>query len=741
MRFESVAAHSFGPFRNERLELTPGMNVIYGSNEAGKSTWHAALFAGLCGVRRGKGQPRREDRDFEDRHRPWDGDGSWEVGAVISLEDGRRVELRHDLAHRIDSSARDADIAGRDYSNEIMFDGAPDGSRWLGFNRRSFLSTACVRQADILGVLDQAGSLQEELQRAAATAGTDATAAGALELLRLHRSENVGTERAWTKPLLRAHDGVASARSELEAARAAHEDYLDRQDRIEELEERGRALSQEGDAARAVIAETAASEAEARLNRVQELHARFPRGAPPFPTDDDRIVEQVSTALEGWRIRSTPRRPTGPSIPELEEQLRDIERGAGDQPPVPVDLSPDRSAVAWLLVATAGLIAGVLVALGLRVPGAVLAIAALGLFTWWWLHRSPGRPRDMNSRAARVAERRHVEHLMEDRLAEERQYEEDRTRATEAAEGLTRAALVAGVQATDTQAQIEGLLSWQQHRLADSRQQDQNRSDWDELQRLLGEQSLEDLTVETEQLRASSRALTSRVDRRSFDAASEQNPTASHLTKIESQVRRLEDEWNAARGQLEQFAEGLRSVADAEESLAVAQSELDRVEQLDRTLSTTINFLERAEDRVHHDLAPMLRTTVLEWLPRLTANRYTDCRVDPESLAVEVSGPEGHWRRAELLSHGTAEQLYLLLRLALVRHLTVADESSPLILDDAVAACDAERKHAVLETLKAIGESVQVILFTHEEDVRTWARERLSAPLDRLTELNGEAPA
>ena len=95
----------------------------------------------------------------------------------------------------------------------------------------------------------------------------------------------------------------------------------------------------------------------------------------------------------------------------------------------------------------------------------------------------------------------------------------------------------------------------------------------------------------------------------------------------------------------------------------------------------------------------------------------------------------GEWRRAELLSHGTAEQIYLLLRLALARHLAASGEVCPLILDDAVAACDADRKRALLDTLHAISESAQVILFTHEEDVREWARERLTDPRDRLTAL------
>ena len=99
MRFESVAAHAFGRLRDQTLDLAPGMNVIFGPNEAGKSTWHAALYAGLCGMRRGARAIARseisEDSDFQARHKPWDGEG-WEVGATIALKD-RRVVLRHDL--------------------------------------------------------------------------------------------------------------------------------------------------------------------------------------------------------------------------------------------------------------------------------------------------------------------------------------------------------------------------------------------------------------------------------------------------------------------------------------------------------------------------------------------------------------------------------------------------------------------------------------------------------------------
>lgn len=135
MRIRHVRAHAFGPFTDRELELAPGMTVVVGANEAGKSSWHAAIYAGLCGMRRGKGAATKDDRAFADRHRPWDGD-QWEVSCVVDLPDGRTVELRHDLAGKVDSSAIDLAL-GHDVSREIIHDGAPDGSVWLGLDRRA----------------------------------------------------------------------------------------------------------------------------------------------------------------------------------------------------------------------------------------------------------------------------------------------------------------------------------------------------------------------------------------------------------------------------------------------------------------------------------------------------------------------------------------------------------------------------------------------------------------------------
>ena len=946
MRFDRIDAIAFGPLLNATLDLAPGMNVVYGPNEAGKSSWHAALYAGLCGIRRGAGQ-RKEEREFTERHKPWYR-SDWEVGAMVTLADGRQVELTHDLVSKL-SAARDANIAGKRYDSGILHDGAPDGSRWLGLNRSTFLSTACVRQSDMLGILQAPAALQQDMQRAAATAGENSTAAAALDRLRAYRREEVGTPRSYTKPLPSARGAVDRARIRLRDTQNRHADYLQRCEQVEQLERDAREARDRLEAVSAVCAEAEAEHAASTLWRIRELDAQFPDGAPHPSPALESISNQVALALERWSSRPQPLAPEGPTIQELQQHIDDAggqigaqraaiaEREAADatkrlsraqalaanfpngHPPrasveeehlaerVRQSLSEAASASApakptgpsaaeietelldfdakvgasepkrsWLAPALAGTVFIIGVALALLLPELVIAGAGLAVLgaasAVVVITRRPRAQDQLVITAARAG----IVQRLESRRSEERRYEEEVRRRTEASNRLMLAARECGATATDEQSALAALRDWLEQWEVSLRSREVLGSDWDELQGLLSGKTLADLETETGRLQDQATSLTALADadllakacaqgltreqleeaerrtnrditsweravierrnadkqyaeqredlaaaevqlrqageaisatvsgieelpealeawqqqrdrtlaeaaeqgtlwdelqnllakrtvdevvteadrlrRKAKDEASRvgadalakaraQQPTPALLTHLEEEVHTAQLEHERASGELTEFTTTVPSVADAEEALANAERESKRLESLDSTLESAIKFLEDAQERVHQNIAPLLRSTVLKWLPQVTSNRYVDCRVDPESLRVDIIDANGRPRDASLLSHGTAEQVYLLLRLALTRHLT-GDEPCPLILDDALAASDAERKLAILEMLLTLSEreEVQVILFTHEDDVRDWAKDRLSQPTHRLRELDPPAP-
>jgi DNA repair exonuclease SbcCD ATPase subunit len=297
MRIKMVRAGAFGSLSGEELELADGMTVITGPNESGKSTWHAAIYAALCGMRRAKGAPHNADREFRARYQPWAGN-DWSVGALVELDDGRTVELRHDLSGLVDCHATDT-VLGSDLTGEVLFEGTPDASAWLGLNRRTFRSVACVRQAQILRVIEDAKALQDDLQRAAATAGGDQSAAKAIELIDAAHRDRVGFDRASsTGPLRRAKQRLAEAHAQQQRVQDLHSRWQSDLERLAELHARARDTTGRLRVAEAAKAAAELAVAEQRFARVEEL-ARHNPIPPPEPIDPG-ISDAVNVALAAW---------------------------------------------------------------------------------------------------------------------------------------------------------------------------------------------------------------------------------------------------------------------------------------------------------------------------------------------------------------------------------------------------------------------------------------------------------
>ena len=904
MQIRSVTAHAFGPLHGEKLELAEGMTVVVGDNETAKSSWHAATYAALCGRRRGKGRSRIEEQRFADLHRPWGGNG-WLVTAELKLDDGRRIEMRQDLAGKVDCYAKDLDF-GRDISSEVMTDGSPDGSRWLGLDRDSFVATACVEQAQLLRVLQDADGLQAHLQRAAATAGTDATAAAALDCIDEFAREHVGLERAnSTKPLQLALNAFSRTTEDLEHCEHAHAEYLTRVETVDDFREQATGKAVLVRAHEAAAAAATADELTTKGSRAQELHAIYGDTAPASVADDDAVARRVSTALSGWQTRpgpaaapertsaqleaqiaALPPAPDGDTEPhrsvanavselsraeaQLDQHIRsrpavDVQVpqvAAGDaelldlaralespsmllpapgQAPAGRHTAPEASRAAWIIfglgvaiavfggvlfavngtagviVTAAGLlvvVAGLLrrrgaqgltadsavagahaeaarrreqavarcVQLGLApdpmalraVPVARAQAAGLSQNLAQWTQQEvgvratvttacaalagalaargldPGRAdaaavlaaadryqQDCRQRAAQAtATARHVDLTaqLESVLSMERRIAQDEQERGRVVRDLLAAAEACGVAATSPEAAADALTEWVRRREARLEEVSVAEREWAELGALLGGRTLTELQEASAFAREKAVKLAAGVDPVTL-AAIVKSTAADHLPVLREAASEAETEAASAEGELRLFASTIGSVAEAEEAAEGAAVELARVRELAETLTLTRSFLSDAQTRVHRDIAPVLAGTVKRNLPTLTENRYTEVIVDPTTLQVQVRGGSGDWRDAGRLSYGTAEQVYLLLRVALADHLTKGHDTCPLLLDDVTVHADAARTRKILDLLLEMAETRQVVVFTQEEQVAAWARENLKKPRHAICQL------
>lgn len=69
MQIKDVTIYNFGKLQNRTFQFAPGINVIYGQNEAGKTTLHTFLQAMLFGMEKGRGRSNLSNSYL--RYEPW----------------------------------------------------------------------------------------------------------------------------------------------------------------------------------------------------------------------------------------------------------------------------------------------------------------------------------------------------------------------------------------------------------------------------------------------------------------------------------------------------------------------------------------------------------------------------------------------------------------------------------------------------------------------------------------------
>ncbi|MDO4267085.1 MAG: AAA family ATPase [Eubacteriales bacterium] len=82
MRFLNLHIDGFGKFHDLTVDFKEGLNIVYGKNEAGKSTLHTFIRCMLFGMERGRGRAARND--LYSRYEPWQNKAAF--GGWLRLE-------------------------------------------------------------------------------------------------------------------------------------------------------------------------------------------------------------------------------------------------------------------------------------------------------------------------------------------------------------------------------------------------------------------------------------------------------------------------------------------------------------------------------------------------------------------------------------------------------------------------------------------------------------------------------
>ncbi len=238
---------------------------------------------------------------------------------------------------------------------------------------------------------------------------------------------------------------------------------------------------------------------------------------------------------------------------------------------------------------------------------------------------------------------------------------------------------------------------------------------------------------------AGSQSLLSELAGGDVDSWKRQRDEALNLLAEKIKLRDAAVREEAEARRLREALEKNADVPKLEMELAALGVELDACVRAWRIATLAKALCEATLERVRRERQPAVIAEASRLFQSITSGRYTRILSDEGSGTLTLEMSNGATRPLEQLSRGTAEQLYLCLRLAFAREFSRNHCNLPLVMDDVLVNFDPQRARLTARVLAEFAQESQVLLFTcHPETAALFASE---APEHRRIELPAPATA
>lgn len=224
MKIRHLDIAHFGKFHDKQMELAPGINIIYGQNEAGKSTVHSFIGCMFFGAERLRG--RGAGKDIYTRFQPWEGSGAY-AGSMSFSYKGHSYRVIRDFQKDstqsiiIDEETGQTIAEGPDAISEVL----------PGFTREKYRNTISAGQVSMKTDESFAAGMRSYLANLSMSASEEVDIDKALGYLKAQRSRVNAQIQA-------DRDPEAESRAENLRAEIAREEAL--RTELESLENEGR---------------------------------------------------------------------------------------------------------------------------------------------------------------------------------------------------------------------------------------------------------------------------------------------------------------------------------------------------------------------------------------------------------------------------------------------------------------------------------------------------------------------
>jgi len=703
---------TFGKLSNETLSLGEGLNVIYGKNESGKSTWSAFIRAMFYGIST-REQKKAGFLPDKEKFLPWDGSPMY--GKMELSEKGGDMTIE-----RVASKAGVLSKCASTYDGSGA--AAPTGEELLGVSLGVYERTAFIKQSAI------AVSSDDETERrilSIASSGDEEVSAGEV-VTRLKKRRSLLRSASKNAEMPKLEEELRSLSDKLSEAELRAEEIARTKESLEsfseELKKKTRAMK--------------IAEAEAEKNKrsfIETARAEFAAAAEAkkktenYPTR--RELDLFLQKKNDFSSRLLEKEQAEKTSALLREELLHAENAAQASPFAGLEgdrakacaeediaklSSPEKKKINVILCILSAILAASCIALGILfsplafVGAAVFAGFACGIL---FVGKKGGKDvaalskkyGEATAEAIRGALSKYLELLFS--------RDETSKKLSENEEEIKKKEISLSICTEDIKKFAESFLgegAGEDVAMAERR-----------LSELVSLAEAASFAEEKARAKMETVSATASVKAAEIEYTEAEIPSKSveeierEIGLLTEQIKRYELALATLEGAISDF-----SREKAEARCAEIVKILSRLGLEYDALNLAIDTIDEAEVELKNRFSPEIEKKTAEIFKYLTGGSYELVKIRDSNFEMDVASGIATAPREKLsLSAGTVDELYFALRLALFETIVPEDTAPPLVLDDVFVNFDGERMKRALDLLREKAKERQIILFScHERE-------------------------
>lgn len=681
MKIIKLKINGFGRFVNKEISFGNGLNLVYGRNEAGKSTIQNFIKASLYGFinQRTDGEGRPPEKS---KYKPWDS-GDYSGFIEVIKEDGKKLRIERDFETN-ETLVFDENLANitSSFDHQARM-GIKVGENLLGIDRESFENSVFIGQGSTAVTQSDRNHMFEKIVNIMNTGKEDESASSALAAIS-KAQRNLGNSRTQDKPYNKALSTVESIEREFSSARQRNSDMSENMKRKQFLEEE--IVHLKSDIAQAESLERAEI-ISGRILELENTKRRFQSLANDINILDKEIYED--------KIRHAKLNSADVSEQDVLHNIQQTVSSMEKQKRIPKGNHIEELAALMKQNANKKIISIVLLCLSaISIPLAILLnpllFAVTALFLILWVLMLIKKP---------VLSVEQLRDYIE--LNEECQQDLDGINVFITRSGHDKAKdfndakeiLNLLYREIKEKASLSGVIDSKESR---------NNGQQALANEILGNfKSLSELNKELDKLME----LKEKTN-------PEKRPVKYSVDDLKTKLGITREELAGVNRLLDEFFHDEDELADLEERLESARETLASINEDRKALSLTDELIRSAAESLRGNIFPVINEKMGKIISRITNGRH---KMLLAGLGKTMNTDfNDNARTIWNFSDGTIDQMYLSLRLALTDAMS-ENESLPVFIDEAFAYYDEERIKSVFELLNDLSLDHQIIVFTCKE--------------------------